>query len=160
MKEQEHHKKAYELYYSLGESRSLKRVAMQLNVSVASVKLWSKSFNWKLRISERNAEVARAMASRAISDEVEDKTRNKQLVKLALAQLAKTIIEGKVKMALGDLDKLIRLEAFLNQVPKGELDHGIATVYDDEDKTEEELKEEFENRLNLLGYQKIDKESD
>ena len=151
MKEQEHHKKAFEYYYTLGESRSLPKVAARLGVSLASVKLWSRSFDWHQRLNDRDAEVARAMASRALSDEVENRARNKQLVKMALLQLAKAIAEGKIKMTLADLDKLIRLEAFLNEKPKRELDPSLALGII-EDQSPEEALAELDRDLGLLGF--------
>jgi len=44
--------------------------------------------------------------------------RSLQIVHLAMVQLAKAIAEGEVKMTLADLDKLIRLEAFLSDEPE------------------------------------------
>jgi len=116
-KEQEHHRKAFEYYYALGEKRSYPATAKKFGVSVSSVKLWGRSFGWKKRLKERDAEVARTMAQRSMKDEVSHRTRNRQLVQLALVQLAKAIASGKVKMTLGDLDRLVRLEAFLADEP-------------------------------------------
>jgi transposase len=62
--EQEHHSQAFEAYHQLGPKRSHKAVAEQLGVSVASVKNWSRSFRWQERIAERDAQIARKMASR------------------------------------------------------------------------------------------------
>jgi transposase len=116
-KEQEHHKKAFEYYYALGEKRSYPATAKKFGVSVSSVKLWGRSFGWKKRLKERDAEVARTMAQRSMKDEVSHRMRNRQLVQLALVQLAKAIASGKVKMGLADLDRLVRLEAFLADEP-------------------------------------------
>lgn len=115
MEEQEHHKKAFECYYSLGEKRSYQALSKKLGVSIQSVKLWGKTFNWKKKLSEREGEVARAMAARNVDTEVSNRTRNKQIVQMALVHLAKAIAEDKVKMTLADLDRLIRLESFLDQ---------------------------------------------
>ena len=115
MKEQAHHIKAFEYYYSLGESRSLEQVAEELKVSLASVKLWSSSFGWLQRVQEREAEVARTLASKAISEAMANRARNKQLIRMALLQLAKALADGKIKMNLLDLVKLIQLEELLDE---------------------------------------------
>lgn len=113
LKEQEHHKKAFEYYFSMGETRNYGKVARKFGVSQQSIKLWGRSFNWKKRINERDAEVVRIMASKAIASEVSNRTRNLQIVRMALVQLAKAIADDKIKMTLADLDRLIRLESFL-----------------------------------------------
>jgi len=117
MQEQEHHKKAFEYYYSLGEKRNYQDVARHFGYSVPSVKLWGREFAWKRRLKEREGEVARAMAARNVGNEVSNRTRNKQIIQLALVQLAKAIAEGKIKFNLSDLDRLVRLESFLDQGP-------------------------------------------
>ena len=118
MIEQEHHKKAFEFYYGLGESRNYKRVAKEFGVSIGAVKLWGRSFSWKRRIGERDAEVARALADENTKDGMERAARNRKIVGLALVQVAKAIAEGKVKPTISDLDRLIRLEEFLREEDK------------------------------------------
>jgi hypothetical protein len=115
MQEQEHHKKAFEYYYSLGEKRNYPDVAKHFGFSVQSVKLWGREFAWKRKLKELEGEVARAMAARNVDNEVSNRTRNKQIIQLALVHLAKAIAEGKIKMNLADLDRLVRLESFLDQ---------------------------------------------
>lgn len=117
-KEQPHHVRAFEHYYGLGEHRSYERVAAELAVAPSTVKLWARSFGWRDRLRERDLDVAREVASRTMSDEVSRRERSLQIVHLAMVQLAKAIAEGDVKMTLSDLDKLIRLEAFLCDEPE------------------------------------------
>jgi transposase len=159
LKEQEHHKKAFEYYYSLGEKRNFKQVAEELKVSIGSVKLWSQTFNWKRKLRERDASAAREIAARVIDDEVSSRNRNKQIVHMALVQLAKAIAEGKVRMTLSDLDKLIRLEGFLNEKPKQALNplyHGLIESLTT-DKTDEEMLDDLKDNLRVLGYELVEK---
>ena len=120
MIEQEHHKKAFEFYYGMGEGRSYRKVAEEFAVSVGTVKMWGRSFGWRRRIGERDAEVARAMADRSLKDGAERTARNRKIVEMGLVQVAKAIAEGKVKATLSDLDRLIRLEEFLKDEQKAE----------------------------------------
>lgn len=111
--EQEHQKKAFELYYALGKKRMHRRVADQVGVSASTIKLWSRSFDWRRRISERDAATARKVADRAIQASTNDRPQNQKIVQLALMRLAKAIADGKVRMQLSDLERLLRLQAGL-----------------------------------------------
>ena len=96
---------------------SYEKVAEEVSVSISAVKLWGTSFGWKKRIKNRDFQIAREMASRTISDEVDHRERNLKIVQMSLVRLAKAIVDGDVKMTLSDLDKLIRLESFLRDEP-------------------------------------------
>ncbi len=146
--EQPHHERAFEYYYALGEKRSYEKVATEFGVSLSTVKLWGKSFRWKERIRERDIEVARQMASRTIGEEVSHRERNLQIVHMALVQLAKAVADGHVKMTLGDLDRLIRLESFLRDEP----DSRQEVVFPDlKDKSEAELREMMREEMEVLN---------
>lgn len=111
--EREHQQRAFELYYAQGGKRSLDRVAKELGVAVATVKSWSRQFQWSKRLAERDASVARQVADQAIRSEVDELGRNKKLVQMALIKVAKAINADKAKVQVGDLDRLIRLQTFL-----------------------------------------------
>ena len=116
--EQEHQQKAFECYYALGDARSYKKVAGELGVSRHTIKLWAQSFAWRERVRERDAEVARKVADRAIQTNVDELGRNKKIVQMALVKLAKAIADGTAKLQASDLDRLIRLQAFLDGYAK------------------------------------------
>jgi hypothetical protein len=115
VKEQEHHKKAFEFYYGLGERRNYKMVAEEFGVSIGAVKMWGRSFDWSRRLRERDAEVGSAVAERSMKDGIERGVRNLKIIEMGLLQVAKAIAEGKVKPTVSDLDRLIRLEEFLKE---------------------------------------------
>ncbi len=146
--EQEHHKKAFEYYVALGEKRSFKLVAKQACVSLSTVKLWSRSFGWRQRIRERDAQIARRVADQTLQSDIDEQDRNKKIVRMALVRLAKAIADGKVRMQLSDLDRLIRLQSHLEGPPPGPLSvYDVADELDDVDvrvlrSTIEALKEE------------------
>ena len=146
-REQPHHERAFEYYYALGEKRSYGKVAEKFGASLSAVKLWGKSFRWKQRVRERDLEVVRQMASRTLSDEVNHRERNLQIVHMALVQLAKAVADGRVKMNLGDLDRLIRLESFLRDEP----DSRQEVVFGDlRNKSTEELREMIRQEMETL----------
>jgi hypothetical protein len=113
-KELDRHRKAFEAYYGQGEKRSFPRMARELGVSVASLKVWSKAFGWQQRLRERDAAVARQAADQVIGSAVVNATRNRKMVELALMKVIKAINSDKVKIQVGDLDRLLRLQAFLD----------------------------------------------
>jgi transposase len=115
VKEQEHQKKAFEFYYGLGEGRSYKLVAEEFGVSVPTVKIWGKAFGWRDRCRERDAQAVRTMADRSLEENVESLARNRKIVKMGLIQVAKAVAEGRVKVTMADLDRLVRLEEYLRE---------------------------------------------
>jgi len=146
-KEQPHHLRAFEHYYGLGEQRSYERVATEYSVASSTVKLWARSFGWQDRIRKRDLEIARDVAGRTMSDEVTRRERSLQIVHMAMVQLARAIAEGEVRMTLTDLDKLVRLEAFLSD--EAESRHEII-VNDLRDKSDGELQDLIEQELRTL----------
>lgn len=118
--EQERHQQAFERYYALGEKRSFARLAQDLGVSVATLKVWSRKYSWQNRVRERDATVARQVADQSIQSLVDETSRNKRIVQMALIRLAKAIASGQIKMQLGDLDRLIRLQSFLDGYSEGQ----------------------------------------
>jgi hypothetical protein len=113
MKEAAHHRRAFEAYYAMGEKRTLPAVAKKLNVSHASVKLWSRSFGWGTRVAERDDSVADLVERKATKTEVDRHTRNRQIVQAGIIATARAIAEGRITPTLADLDRLVRLEGFL-----------------------------------------------
>ncbi len=66
---------------------------------------------------------------------------------MALVQLAKAVADGQVKMSLGDLDKLIRLESFLRDEP----DSGQEVVFGDlRNKSRAELQDMIREEMEVL----------
>ena len=146
-REQPHQERAFEYYYALGERRSYSKVAAEFSVSASTVKLWGKSFRWKQRMRERDLEVAREVASRTLSDEVNHRERNLQIVHMALVQLAKAVADGHVRMTLADLDKLIRLEAFLREEPDSRQEVVFADL---RQKSNEEIREMIKKEMDMV----------
>ena len=113
--EQEHHKRAFEIYYAQGVKRSYDRLGKELGISASTVKSWSLSFGWSARIAERDASAARHIADRTLQSTAEELSRNKRIVTMALMKVAKAVADGKVRIQMADLDRLIRLEQLLSE---------------------------------------------
>ena len=82
-----------------------------------------------------------------MNDEVSRREQSLKIVQMATLQLAKAIAEGEVKMTLGDLDKLIRLEAFLRDEPDSRQEVVFADL---KNKSDEELREMVRREMEVL----------
>ena len=82
-----------------------------------------------------------------MNDEVTRRERSLQIVHMALVQLAKAIAEGDLRMTLSDLDKLIRLEAFLSDEPESR--HEVL-LNDLRDRSDAELREMVQQEVDIL----------
>jgi hypothetical protein len=109
------HQTAFELYHSLGNKRTYKAVAAQLGVSERTVRTWAKRNDWRQRISERDVGEARRLADQTMSTAMTRQGRNSKIVEMALVRLARGIADGKVRMHLADIERLIRLQAELDR---------------------------------------------
>lgn len=112
--ESERHRQAFEVYFALGPKRTYREAARQLSMSASALKLMARSFGWSARIAEREAAVARQAADQALQSAVSDSTRKRRIVDMALIKVAKAINADKVKVQVADLDRLLRLQHFLD----------------------------------------------
>jgi len=115
--ETQRHQKAFELFVALGDGRTYRQVAQQMGVALATIKRWAKAFSWQTRVQERDAHVARRIADHHLEAAIEDSERKRKLVRVALIRLGQAIAQGKIRMQLSDLDRLIRLDGLLSGHP-------------------------------------------
>jgi hypothetical protein len=148
MNEKDRHRKAFEIYYSMGDARSLALLATKLGLALNTVKNWSAQFHWQDRLEEREREVGRVLANKTLRAEVDSRMRSMQLVQVALVQVAKQLAEGRIKATFNDLDKLLRLERFLEGLPESRQEV-VAT--DLRGKTLEELKVALRSEIKELA---------
>jgi len=147
MIENEKQERAFEHYAAMQGRRSLTKLAKRLGVSTSTVKAWSREFNWKERVAERDRDIATVVRTRSGNTEVESHVRNRQFVQLALVTTARQIGEGKIKATMADLDRLIRLERFL----EGEVESRHEIVARElAGKSTEELRQMLRNEVEEL----------
>ena len=130
--ERERHRQAFELYRSLGTRRSYRKVAEQFDVSTSAVKLWATKYGWQDRIREHDAEHQRQTADRLLQSGTDEIDRNLKIVRVALMKVAKAIAEGQVKIQMGDLDRLVRLEGYLGEQRSHNRPSDLSQLSDDE----------------------------
>ena len=105
--------RAIEVYWSLGPKRSYQRVAAQIGVSVSTIKSWARQHAWKEQLAEREVQAARQLSDSVQTGPDPDSVRNLKIVRVALMKVAKAIAQGSVRIQMGDLDRLVRLEEHL-----------------------------------------------
>mgnify|MGYP000805203966 FL=1 len=114
-KENELQRKAFELYYGLGDKRSLRAVAETIGRTERTVAGWSMAFNWVARVTQRNIENAQNSNEAKIIAELTDvRTKYRILINNLMADFSKDIVQGKVKVKnINDFERLVKLDMLL-----------------------------------------------
>ena len=115
-------KHAFEFYYGLGWKRRYAPVAQELGVSVSTIKNWSRAFDWRQRVDDRDAEATRRLADRVGQQIEETQDRLLKYIAIAMNKVVKDIIESKAKTSPKDLVKLIDTRDRLLNRSRGEAD--------------------------------------
>ena len=114
MKEELHHREAFEYYYGLGENRSLRLVSGEYKVSGKTAAKWSKSFNWQERIEQRDMENSRLLEKKTNNTIVNEKANYRKIIKAAIGKFVKNLQEGKVDISsVQDAERLVKLDLLL-----------------------------------------------
>lgn len=114
-KENNLQKEAFELYYHMGDKRSLRAVAEKIERTERTVAGWSRSYNWVDRVKQREIEDARNLGGNALNSQTTDvKTRYRILMNNLIAKASKNIAEGKLAIRnVQDLEKVVKLDLLL-----------------------------------------------
>ena len=135
--EGQRHIDAFEFYYKLGDDRSLAKVAAEFQVSEQSAREWSRSFNWLLRVEQRDIEINRQLQKKLINSIVKAKADYRKDIQLAFMTVKHTIAGVAKRMQVGEtlpindaadlntavnaMEKLVRLDLTLLGEDKGDL---------------------------------------
>lgn len=112
-------KEAFEIYYRLGDSRTITQLGktlreMGVKITDRTLYDWSSKFNWTERLMQWNIEVGNKMEERAIKDVVKEKANYRKIVKLAIGEFVGQLRDGKVPIGkISDLERLIKLDLLL-----------------------------------------------
>lgn len=114
-KENNLQKEAFELYYHMGDKRSLRAVAEKIERTERTVAGWSRSYNWVDRVKQREIEDARNLGGNALNSQTTDvKTRYRILMNNLIAKASKSIAEGKLSVRnVQDLERVVKLDLLL-----------------------------------------------
>lgn len=114
-KENSLQKEAFEIYYHLGDKRSLRAVAEKIERTERTIAGWSRAFNWVDRVSQRAIEDAKNMGGNALNLQTTDvKTRYRILMNNLMAKASNQIAEGKLAIKnIQDLERVVKLDLLL-----------------------------------------------
>lgn len=114
-KENELQSRAFELYYGLGEKRSLKAVAETIGRTERTVAGWSRSFNWVARVTQRNIENSQNKREEAINTQLTDvRAKYRVIINNFMAELSKRVVKGEIKIRnIQDFERLVKLDLLL-----------------------------------------------
>lgn len=118
---------AFEIYFTMGDARSLRKLAETTKISYKTIEKWSVKFNWQDRVRKRNEEAAKALARQNDKQIFDDKMHYRDLIKKSLAVFETNLNVGKVdiasvKEALSLIDMDMRLMDSMSSALHAELD--------------------------------------
>ena len=114
-KENSLQKEAFELYYHMGDKRSLKAVGERIGRTERTVAGWSRSFSWVDRVKQREIGDAVNLGKAELSKQTADvKTRYRILINNLLAKASEKIATGALVIKnVQDLERVVKLDLLL-----------------------------------------------
>lgn len=108
-------REAFEIYYHLGDKRSLKLVAEKVERTERTVAGWSRAYNWVDRVKQREIEDARNTGGDALNAKTTDvKTRYRILMNNLIAKASQKIAKGELSIrSIQDLERVVKLDLLL-----------------------------------------------
>lgn len=110
-------KEAFEIYYTLGDKRSLKAVAEKVDRTERTVAGWSRAYSWVDRVKQREIEEAKnsALDKATLNAQTTDiKTRYRIMINNLMAKASKAIADGSLKVRnIQDYERLVKLDMLL-----------------------------------------------
>lgn len=108
------HREAFEYYYGLGESRSLKKVCQKYTVSIPALKNWSKAFNWQERVQLRDQNNAEKLEQKTDIKVVDDKAKMLNIVRYGINLFAENLKKKLVAIDnVQDFERLVKMGLLL-----------------------------------------------
>ena len=116
-KEKPIQKEAFEIYYHLGDKRSLKKVAEKVDRTERTVAGWSRAFNWVDRCKQREIEDVRNQTldkATLNAETTEIKTRYRIMINNLMAKASKKIADGSLGIKnVSDYERMVKLDLLL-----------------------------------------------
>lgn len=108
-------REAFELYYAMGEKRSLRAVAERVGRTERTIAGWSRSYNWVDRVTQRRIEDERNASVDMLNIQTTDvKTRYRIIIAQLIRRATGGINDGLLEVkSVEDLERLIRLDQLL-----------------------------------------------
>lgn len=131
-KETEAQKQAFDLYYSMGEKRSLEAVASGCGRSTRTIGEWSRRFGWKDRVVQREIEDAANQGSVANSV-IDAKAEYRKIIRALIAGFIKDYKAGKIRIKnIQDFERVVKLDLMLlGEVPQVDVKSNVELSEED-----------------------------
>lgn len=94
-KETRRHREAFDIYLSLGHTRSLAEVGRRIGVTKQAAEGWSAAFGWAERIAERETVIADKVSAKVESDLAKMAARQ-----ISTAQFVQMLFQKRIKKAV------------------------------------------------------------
>lgn len=91
--------KAFEVYYSLGEDRSLSKVSRMTNFNINKLVRWRKKFGWEKMIADRDNLVYDALKARAVTGVVKAKIDYSNIINKLIKEVITNMEDYNRKVA-------------------------------------------------------------
>lgn len=131
-KETEAQKQAFDLYYGMGEKRSLEAVAAGCGMSTRTIGEWSRRFGWKDRVVQREIEDAANQGSVANSV-IDAKAEYRKIIRALIAGFIKDYKAGKIRIKnIQDFERVVKLDLMLlGEVPQVDVKSNVELSEED-----------------------------
>ena len=131
-KETEAQKQAFDLYYSMGQKRSLEAVANTVGKSSRTIGEWSRRFKWADRIVQREIEEAANQGSTA-NAVIDAKAEYRQIIRALVATFVKDYKSGKIRIKnIQDFERIVKLDLMLlGDVPELDVNSNVSLTDED-----------------------------
>lgn len=107
-------REAFDIYYMLGDRRSLKAVADRIGRTERTVAGWSRTFSWVDRVKQREIEEEKAVGGGINSHTTDVKVRYRILMNNLLAKASEKIAKGELCIRnIQDLERVVKLDLLL-----------------------------------------------
>lgn len=125
IREELHHQKIFDIYFAMGENRSLAKLHdalcnglhqtdTKLTPGYDTLKGWSRKFNWQDRITQRNIELSKRMEQKTNTTVLNQKADYRKIIKEAIDDWYKKFSDGKAGPEnVSDLERLMKLDLLL-----------------------------------------------
>jgi len=115
-KENSLQREAFEIYYQMGDKRSLRAVSEKIDRTERTVAGWSRAFSWVDRVSQREIEENKNNADNnsILAQTVDAKTKYRIMLNNLLAMASRKIASGELKIRnVQDLERVVKLDLLL-----------------------------------------------
>ena len=155
----------FEYYYMLGEDRTIAQVSEHFNLSRQTISKYSKQFNWRERVYERDTKILNELRKENNNDIKATMNSYRKVIKASVADYINRLKSNKIKVeSVKDFVKLVELEmkicGFQAQEFDRQLEEKAFGLSKETQQTISEITEALEEQVNTTEEQINNNEED